>query len=170
MQQKYKDFFPVLHNGAWAAADAQIIGDVIIGEESSVWFSCVIRGDVHSIRIGKDCNIQDMSLLHVTSNKFSLTMGDSCTLGHRVSLHGCTLKDYAFVGIGATVLDGCVLGEFSMLAAGSLLPPGKVIPPRHLAMGIPAKVVREIRADEEDMIRNTVIHYKNLKNEYMNQA
>ena len=167
MLYAYKEKFPVLKEGVWIAPNSVLIGDVVLEKDVNVWFSCVIRGDVHSIRIGKNCNIQDMSMLHVTSNKFSLTMGDNCTLGHRVTLHGCTLEDYSFVGIGATVLDGCVLGEFSMIGAGSLVPPGKKIPPRCLALGVPAQVKREITQKEENLIKNTVEHYKTLKNYYI---
>ena len=151
---------------AWLAPNAQVIGQVRIGAGSSVWFSSVLRGDVHSISIGKNTNIQDLSLLHVTSGKYPVKIGDCCTLGHSVVLHGCALADHSFVGIGARILDDCELGEFSLLAAGSLLPPGKKIPARMMAMGSPAKIIREITTEEEEMIRAIPQHYVRLKEEY----
>ncbi len=160
---------PQLSKKVWIAPDAQIIGQVSIGEHSSIWFGCIVRGDVEAISIGKNTNIQDFSLLHVTKGKFSLQIGDNCTLGHRVTAHGCVLKNYSFVGIGATILDGCELGEFSLLAAGSLLAPGKKIPPRMLAMGVPAKIVREISPEEEKLIITTSEHYRHLKDNYHQQ-
>ena len=157
---------PKIAKDVWLAPDAQIIGQVRVASGSSIWFGCVLRGDVHSISIGEDTNIQDLSVLHVTSGKYPLKVGNHCTLGHRVTLHGCTLADHAFVGIGATVLDNCELGEFSLLAAGSLLTPGKKIPARMLAIGSPAKVMREITAEEEEMIRSIPKHYSRLKETY----
>ena len=157
---------PKIAKDVWLAPNAQIIGQVSIGSGSSVWFGCVLRGDVHSISIGKNTNIQDLSVLHVTSGKYALHIGNHCTLGHRVTLHGCTLADHAFIGIGATVLDNCEIGEFSLLAAGSLLTPGKKIPARMLAMGSPAKLIREITTEEEEMIRTIPQHYSKLKEKY----
>ena len=162
----WKEHTPLLGKNVWVAPDAQVIGQVALGEDSSVWFSCLVRGDVHKISIGKGTNIQDHSVLHVTQGKFPLEIGDFCTLGHRVTVHGCTLKDYVFIGMGATVLDGCELGEFSLLGAGSLLTPGKKIPPRMLAMGSPAKVIREITEKEENMIRAIPEKYRLLKDDY----
>ncbi len=159
---------PQIAMDVFIAPDAQVIGNVSIGAGSGVWFGCVLRGDVHSITIGENCNIQDMSLLHVTGGKYPLTMGNNCTLGHRVTLHGCTLKDFAFIGIGSTVLDGCEIGEFAFLAAGSLLPPGKSIPPRMMAMGSPVKVIREITPQEEELIRSTAEKYRLRREEYRN--
>ncbi len=159
---------PDLAPDVWVAPDAQVIGNVKIGAGSGVWFGCVVRGDVHWIEIGENTNVQDMSMLHVTGGKFPLKIGNNCTLGHRVTVHGCTLSDYAFVGIGATILDDCKLGEMSFLAAGSLLPPGKEIPPRMVAMGSPAKVVREISEAEEEMILNIPKKYKELRERYRN--
>ncbi len=164
------DLTPDLAADVFVAPDAAVIGNVKIGAGSGVWFGCLIRGDVHSIEIGENCNIQDHSIIHVTGGKWPVVMGNSCTLGHRVTIHGAVLKDHAFVGIGATVLDGCEIGEFGLLAAGSLLAPGKKIPPRMMAMGIPAKVVREITPEEEQMILRTAEKYKEHKELYRNPA
>ncbi|MCR9143066.1 MAG: gamma carbonic anhydrase family protein [bacterium] len=160
------DLKPKLAPDVFVAPDAQVIGDVKIGTGSGVWFGCVVRGDVHYITIGENTNVQDLSMLHVTGGKFPLIIGNNCTLGHRVTLHGCTLRDYAFVGIGATAMDDTEMGEFSLLAAGALLTPGKKIPPRMVAMGSPAKVVREITPEEEAMIRNIPAKYTALRERY----
>ncbi|MBX7057143.1 MAG: gamma carbonic anhydrase family protein [Leptospirales bacterium] len=160
------DSVPKLAADVFVAPDAAVIGDVEIGEGSGVWFGCVLRGDVHSIRIGRNCNIQDLSMLHVTGGKFDLQMGDNCTLGHRVTLHGCRLKDFAFVGIGATVMDDCELGEYAFLGAGSLLPPGKKVPPGMLALGSPARVIREVTEAERQLIESTAIKYRALRDRY----
>lgn len=160
------DLSPQLAPDVFVAPDAQVIGDVRIGAGSGVWFGSVLRGDVHYIKIGENCNIQDMSMLHVTGGKYPLILGNNVTLGHRVTVHGCTLRDYAFVGIGAIALDNSEIGEFGFLAAGSLLPPGKKIPPRMVAMGSPAKVVREITPEEEEMIRTIPVKYRELRERY----
>lgn len=158
---------PELGEDVWIAPDAMVVGDVVIGEGSSVWFGSIIRGDVNFIRIGKNCNIQDLSMLHVQEHTHPLILGDHISLGHRVTLHGCTLADHSFVGIGATMLNGSSLGEFSLLAAGSLLPEGKSVPPGMLAMGIPAKVVRPISDREREMILRVSEKYAVRKREYM---
>ncbi len=158
---------PDIAENVFIAPSAEIIGNVKIGKGSSVWFGSLIRGDVDSIQIGEYSNIQDYSIIHVTGGKFPTFIGDYCTLGHRVIVHGATLKNYAFVGIGAIVLDGCEVGEFSILAAGSLLPPGKKIPDGMLAMGVPAKVIRPISEEERNMIQNTPKKYFELSQEYL---
>lgn len=148
------------------APDASVMGDVTIGADTSIWFGCVVRGDVHHIRIGERCNIQDLSVLHVTGGRFPLLLEDCVSVGHRALLHGCTLRRWSFVGMGATIMDDAELGEYAMLAAGSLLPPGKKIPPRMLAMGSPARVVREITPEEEAMFQRTIERYVELKKVY----
>tara|TARA_Y100001972_G_scaffold116442_1_gene154290 strand:- start:16 stop:555 length:540 start_codon:yes stop_codon:yes gene_type:complete len=160
------DLKPQLAPDVFVAPDAQVIGDVKIGTGSGIWFGCVVRGDVHYIQIGENTNVQDLSMLHVTGGKYPLVIGNNVTLGHRVTVHGCTLKDHSFVGIGATVMDDCELGEFALLGAGALLPPGKKIPPRMLAIGTPAKVVREITPEEEQMILNIPVKYRELRERY----
>jgi len=139
---------PVLHPSAFVADGAVVIGDVEIGERSSLWFGCVARGDVNQIRIGARTNVQDLSVLHVTSRTHPTVVGDEVTIGHRVVLHGCTIKDRCLIGIGAIVMDGAVVGPESVVGAGALVPPGMVVPPRTLVMGAPAKVKRDLTADE----------------------
>lgn len=166
----YQAFEPELSPDVFVAPSAAVIGNVRIGKGSGVWFHCLIRGDVDAIRIGEFTNIQDHSVVHVTGGRFSTTIGSHCSLGHRATVHGATLRDHAFVGIGATVMDGCEMGEFSLLAAGSLLPPGKSIPDGMLAMGSPAKVIRPITDEERAMILRVAETYERLAREYRDGA
>lgn len=144
----YKDTFPKLHKSVFIASGAKIIGDVEIGENSSVWYNCVVRGDVHYIKIGPFTNVQDCSMLHVTNGKFPLIIGSKVTIGHSVTLHGSVLKDLSLIGMGATVLDGAVIEENSIVAAGAVIKPGFVVPSGKLAAGVPAKIIRSL-TDEE---------------------
>lgn len=162
MIYEYNKVYPHLAADVFIAPDAVVIGNTRIGKGSSVWFGCLIRGDVDRIEIGEYTNIQDQSLIHVTGGKFPTIIGSHVTLGHRVTVHGATLKDHAFLGIGSTVLDNCTIGSYSILAAGSLLPPGKEIPDGMVAMGSPAKVVREITGAEREMIEKTPEKYSKL--------
>jgi carbonic anhydrase/acetyltransferase-like protein (isoleucine patch superfamily) len=139
---------PRLADGVWVAEGAVIVGDVEIGPGSSIWFGAVVRGDVNRVRIGSRTNVQDQSILHVTGGTHPTSVGDDVTLGHRVTLHGCTVKDRCLIGIGAVVLDGAVVGEDSMVGAGSLVPPGMVVPPGTLALGAPARVKRDLTQEE----------------------
>lgn len=148
----YDGVAPSLGPRVWIAPTATVIGDVVIGEDSSVWFGATIRGDVFPIRIGARTNIQDGSVVHVTGGKASTTVGDDVTVGHMVLLHGCAVGDRVLVGMGSTVLDGAVIESDAILAAGSLLPPGGRVPSGTLAMGRPAKVVRELGDDDRARI------------------
>ncbi|HDZ58974.1 MAG TPA: gamma carbonic anhydrase family protein [Ignavibacteriales bacterium] len=155
----YKGIYPKLHNSVFLASGAKIIGDVEIGENSSVWYNTVIRGDIHYIKIGSFTNIQDCSMLHVTNDKFPLNIGSNITIGHSVKLHGCTLKDLCLIGIGSVVLDGAVVEENSMVAAGAVVRPGFVVPAGKLVAGVPAKVVRYLTEDEIQEIESSAGHY-----------
>ncbi|MDH4229669.1 MAG: gamma carbonic anhydrase family protein [Nitrospirota bacterium] len=157
--RRYKDIFPKVDASAYVDESAQVIGDVVIGAESGIWPGVVVRGDVNYIRIGARTNIQDNSTLHVTRRTHPLVVGDDCTVGHAVILHGCTLRDHAFIGMGAVVMDGAEVGEFAMVGAGALVTQGKQIPPRSLAVGSPAKVVRELTDDEVERIRRSAKNY-----------
>lgn len=149
----YNEITPVLDDSVFVADHAVISGDVEIGAGSSVWFSTVIRGDVAPTRIGRNVSIQDLSCLHQSPGT-PLILEDDVTIGHKVTLHSCTVKKGALVGMGSIVLDGAVIGEGAFLGAGSLVPPGKTIPSGMLALGSPAKVVRELNdADRADMAR-----------------
>ncbi|MFC7322127.1 gamma carbonic anhydrase family protein [Halobacillus campisalis] len=144
---EYKGKFPQLDPSAFIAEDAVITGDVTIGAESSVWFKTVIRGDVAPVHIGNEVNVQDLSMLHQSPDQ-PLVIEDGVTVGHQVTLHSAIIRKNALIGMGSLILDGAEIGEEAFIGAGSLVPPGKSIPPRTLALGRPAKVVRELT--EED--------------------
>jgi len=167
---KFKEIYPEIHETVFIAPSSDIIGDVKIGANSSIWFLCLVRGDVNYIRIGENCNIQDMSLIHVARDEFPVIIGNNVSIGHRVTLHGCILKDYSFVGMSATVMDGVELGEYSFVAAGSLVTPGKKIPPGMMVMGSPAKVIREINEKERMIINRTATNYQKYKENYKNPS
>lgn len=148
MIKSFQNTHPKIHETAFIAENAVVIGDVEIGEDSSVWYGAVLRGDVNYIRIGKRTNIQDASVIHVSSKTHPTVLEDEVTLGHRVTLHGCYIETGCLIGIGAIILDGVRVGRNSLVAAGSLVTPNIQIPPRSLVMGSPARVKREL-TDEE---------------------
>jgi carbonic anhydrase/acetyltransferase-like protein (isoleucine patch superfamily) len=135
---------PQIDASVFLAPSACVIGDVQIGEKSSLWFNVLVRGDVNYIRIGKRTNIQDGTVIHVTRKTHPTVIGDDVSVGHSVTLHGCTIQDRCLIGIGAIILDGVEVGESSLVAAGSLLTPGTKVPPRSLVMGSPARVRKEL--------------------------
>jgi carbonic anhydrase/acetyltransferase-like protein (isoleucine patch superfamily) len=142
---------------------------VAIGERSSIWPKAVVRGDVNSITIGEETNIQDGSVLHVEHALFALTIGNRVTVGHAVVLHGCTVEDDCLIGIGAIVLNGARIGAGSVIAAGALVPEGMEIPAGSLAMGVPAKVRREVTPEEQERFRLNAQHYVDLRGQYRNE-
>ncbi|TFU05650.1 gamma carbonic anhydrase family protein [Polymorphobacter arshaanensis] len=143
---------PDIAADAFVASGARIIGHVTIGARASIWYNCVVRGDVGAITIGARTNIQDGSVVHVTGGKFNTVIGEDCLIGHLAMIHGCTLEDHSFVGLGAIVMDGCVIEADAMLAAGALLTPGKRIPAGQLWAGRPAVYLRDLKPD--DIARN----------------
>jgi gamma-carbonic anhydrase len=157
-------FLSVVAKGAFIAPGSQIIGDVEIGSESSIWYNCVLRGDVNRIRIGARSNVQDGTVIHVDSPRdagdgLPTIIGDDVLIGHMVMLHGSILHDRAFVGLGSIVMDGCTIESDGMLAAGAMLTPGKVIRARELWMGRPAKKIRDLTAEEMANNQLGVAHY-----------
>lgn len=163
----YKGVIPRIAATAFVAEGARIIGDVHIGEHSSVWFNCVLRGDCYHIRIGDSTNIQDGTVIHVTQGTYATIIGNRVTVGHSAVLHGCTVRDRCLIGIGAIVLDDVEIGEESFIASGSLVTPGTVIPPRSMVMGAPAKVRRQVTDAEVERIDSHWQHYVEYKNEYL---
>jgi carbonic anhydrase/acetyltransferase-like protein (isoleucine patch superfamily) len=157
---------PRLDPSAFVVDNATVIGDVVIGPESSIWFGAVVRGDIHPIRIGARSNVQDNATLHVVGGKFGTTLGDGVTVGHNAVVHGCTIEDGVLVGMGAIVLDGAVVGAESLIAAGALVPPGTRVPPRSLFLGSPGKVVRPVSADELERIRTSASNYVDYAQRY----
>jgi carbonic anhydrase/acetyltransferase-like protein (isoleucine patch superfamily) len=144
-----------------------IIGDVVMGEECSVWFHAVIRGDVHRIRIGNRTNVQDLCMLHVTHDTHPLIIGDEVTIGHNVVLHGCTIKDRVLIGMGAIIMDGAVIGEDSVVGAGALVTEGTVVPPKSLILGSPGRVKRPVSEKELDWIKESADNYVTYAKQYM---
>jgi carbonic anhydrase/acetyltransferase-like protein (isoleucine patch superfamily) len=157
---------PRIHESAFVAPTATIIGDVEIGEDASIWFGTVVRGDVFHIRIGARSNVQDLTMVHVTTGRHATILEDDVTVGHRVTLHGCTLRRGCLVGMGATVMDEAEVGEWSLIGAGSLLTPGTKIPPGVLAFGSPCKVRRELTDAELENLRRSAPHYVNIAKSY----
>jgi gamma-carbonic anhydrase len=144
----YRGYYPKLGEKVFLASGVKIIGNVEIGKNSSVWYNSVLRGDVHYIKIGESTNIQDCSMLHVTNGKFPLNIGNKVTIGHSVSLHGCSLNDICLIGIGAIVLDGAIVESKSMVAAGALVKQHFVVPSGKLVAGVPAKIIRDLTKEE----------------------
>lgn len=157
--REYQGARPRLAPGVWVAPDATLIGDLEIGPDSSVFYGCVIRADVHLIRIGARTNVQDLSILHVTRDRHPTRVGDEVTIGHRAVVHGCTVGDGALIGIGAVVLDGAVIGDGALVGAGALVTPGCEVPPRTLVVGTPAREVRMLSDAEREEQRERTLHY-----------
>lgn len=173
MIHNFKNITPKLGTHTWVASSADVIGDVTCGDDCSIWFGCVVRGDVHYIKIGDRTNIQDLSMIHVTHYKKDdksdgnpTIIGNDVTVGHRVMLHGCTIEDACLIGMSATILDGAVIGKESIVGAGALVTKGKVFPPRSLIMGTPAKVVRELTDDEVKELYASASRYVKFKEDY----
>ncbi len=173
MIMPYKKISPSLGANTWVAPSADIIGNVTLGKDVSVWFGCVVRGDVHYIRIGDRSNVQDLSMIHVTHHKKDdmsdgnpTIIGNDVTVGHRVMLHGCTIEDACLIGMSATILDGAIIGKESIVGAGSLVTKNKIFPPRSLIMGSPAKVVRSLSDDEVTELYASAKRYVAFKNSY----
>tara|TARA_R100001224_G_scaffold113081_1_gene97289 strand:- start:585 stop:1166 length:582 start_codon:yes stop_codon:yes gene_type:complete len=162
----YRGVRPTIDETAFIAPNATIIGDVEIGAETGIWFGCVIRGDVHEIRIGSRTNIQDLTMVHVAKGKFGTYIGDDVTIGHSAVIHACTLEDRSFVGMSATVMDGCVIEQGAMLGAGALLAPGKRIPAGELWAGVPARKVRDLTQEEIEFFKVSADRYADLGQEY----
>ncbi|HTN53894.1 MAG TPA: gamma carbonic anhydrase family protein [Anaeromyxobacter sp.] len=157
--RRYGSASPRLHPSVFVAEGSAILGDVEIGEDSSVWYGTVVRGDVNSIRIGARTNLQDQTVVHVTTATHPTVIGDDVTIGHRVVLHGCTVRDRCLIGIGAIVLDGAVIGPDAMVGAGALVPPGAVVPPGTLVLGAPARAKRPLTPDELAFLPRSAASY-----------
>jgi carbonic anhydrase/acetyltransferase-like protein (isoleucine patch superfamily) len=148
----YQSILPTVHPTAFVDVSAQVIGDVHLGAESSVWMNAVVRGDVNAIRIGRRTNIQDLTLVHVMRETHPTTIGDDVTIGHSAVIHGCTIEDRCLIGMGAILLNGAHIGTGSIVAAGALVPEGMVIPPGSMVMGMPARVRRALTPEEDASI------------------
>lgn len=174
MLMPFQGISPKIAKNVFVAPSADVIGDVTVGEGSSIWFGCVVRGDVNMIRIGSNTNIQDLSMVHVThytkedkSDGFATIIGNNVTIGHRVMLHGCTVEDACLIGMSSTILDGAIIGKESIVAAGSLVTKNKVFPPRSMIMGNPAKVVRSLTNEEVASLYKSAVNYVKFMGMYL---
>lgn len=167
MIKPFNGTIPKIHETAYIAENVFVIGDVEIGEDANVWFGSVLRGDVSYIRIGARTNIQDMTMIHVSSNFGPTIIDEEVTVGHRVTLHGCHVERQCLIGMGSTVMDEARIGEQSIIGAGSLVSPGTIIPPRVLALGSPARVKRDLNKDELAYLDKSWRNYVELKNQYL---
>ena len=173
MIHKFKDITPTIAKNTWIAPSADVIGEVECGEDCSIWFGCVVRGDVNYIKIGNRTNIQDLSMIHVTHYKKAdksdgnpTVIGDDVTVGHRVMLHGCTIENACLIGMSATILDGAVIGKESIVGAGALVTKNKKFPSRSLIVGSPAKLIRELTDDEVKELYASASRYVEFKKDY----
>jgi carbonic anhydrase/acetyltransferase-like protein (isoleucine patch superfamily) len=167
MIRTFQGIKPTIAGSAFIEETAVVVGDVHIGEESSVWFNAVVRGDVHYIRIGDRTNIQDLSVIHVTHGTHPTVLGNDITIGHHVVLHGCTVKDRVLVGMGAIVMDGVVIGEDCIVGAGALLTEGTIVPSGSLILGAPARVKRSVTDDERAWIKDSARNYVQYARQYL---
>lgn len=167
MIRPYKGITPKLGARVYVDESAQVIGDVELGDHASVWMCAVIRGDVHSIRIGAHSNVQDNCVIHVFKAQHPTVVADHVTIGHSATVHGCRIDSYCLIGMGATILNEAHVGEESIVAAGSLVPEGMVIPPRSLVMGVPAKFRRQVTEQEREGLRQSAANYFEYKETYL---
>jgi len=157
--RSYQGHRPQFPSSCYVDLSAQLIGDVSLGEKSSVWMNAVLRGDVNSIRVGACSNVQDCAVLHGQRNLYPVIVGDWVTIGHNATVHGCTVEDMVVIGMGATVLNDARIGEGSIIAAGSVVPEHTIVPPRTLWAGVPAKLRRELTDKDRDLIREYATNY-----------
>ncbi|RUL63342.1 gamma carbonic anhydrase family protein [Dyella dinghuensis] len=171
--RSFKGVMPKLGERAYVDPAATVIGDVVLGDDVSIWPNAVLRGDVHYIRIGARSNVQDGTVIHVTHDGpyspggFPTIVGEGVTIGHAAVIHACTIEDYCLIGMHATVLDGAVIKKYGFVAAGSVIPPGKVVGERELWVGNPAKCVRQLSDKQIEQLHYSADHYVRLKDVYL---
>ena len=170
MIKQFENKQPKFGSKVYISESADIIGEVILGDEVNIWFGAVVRGDMNYIKIDKQSNIQDNAVVHVTTAVSPVNIGSGVTVGHGAIVHGCTIKDNCMIGMGATVMDDAVIGEGSLIGAGALVPPNMVVPPQSLVVGMPGKVVREVRQEEYDMILERPQEYIDLASIYTSET
>jgi carbonic anhydrase/acetyltransferase-like protein (isoleucine patch superfamily) len=170
MIRTFQGLKPTIPTSCFIEETGVVIGDVVLGEHCSVWFHAVIRGDVHSIRIGHRTNVQDLCILHVTHDTHPLVIGNEVTIGHAAILHGCTIKDRVLIGMGVIIMDGVVIGEDSVVGAGSLITEQTLIPPRSLVLGSPAKVKRSVTTEELAWIKQSAENYVKYAGKYLDTS
>jgi carbonic anhydrase/acetyltransferase-like protein (isoleucine patch superfamily) len=170
MIKKFRGKLPIIPGSCYISESVDLIGDVTLGENVSLWFGTVVRGDMHHITIGARSNIQDNSVIHVTTDISPTRIGDEVTVGHNAIIHGATIEDRCLIGMGSIIMDDVVVGEGSIVGAGAVVPPNMIIPPRSLVVGLPAKIVRQTTDEELEMIIERAQHYIDFSQEYKNQS
>jgi carbonic anhydrase/acetyltransferase-like protein (isoleucine patch superfamily) len=170
MIRSYQGRLPTIPASCYVDPSAQVLGDVTLGEHSSVWMNAVLRGDVHSIRVGANSNVQDCAVLHGQRNLYAVTVGDWVTIGHNATVHGCTVEDAVLIGMGVVILNDCRIGEGSILAAGAVLPEHTVVPPRTLWAGVPGKQRRTLEDKDHALILEYAKNYLDYTEIYLAEA
>src|SRR5579859_6773231 len=167
MIRVYQGVWPTVPESCYVDESAQVIGDVVLGDKASIWMNAVVRGDVHSIRIGAYSNVQDCSVLHGMRNQYSVNIGEWVTVGHNVTLHGCTVEDTCLIGMGSVILNNARIGRGSIVAAGTVIAENAVIEPGSLVMGVPGKVRKKLAAEDEEMILRYARNYLDYTQTYL---
>jgi len=170
MIRSFQNKTPQLGKNVYVSISAAVIGDVRLEDEVNIWFGAVIRGDMHFIHVGNRSNIQDNAVVHVTTEVSPTHIGSGVTVGHGAIIHGCTIKDNCLIGMGATLMDDAIIGAGSLIGAGALIPPNMHIPPKSLVVGMPGKIVREVREEEYEMILKRPQEYIDLASIYINET
>jgi carbonic anhydrase/acetyltransferase-like protein (isoleucine patch superfamily) len=170
MIRSYQGLTPTIPASCYVDLSAQVIGDVVLGEHASVWMNAVVRGDVHSVRIGAHSNVQDCAVLHGMRYKYPVLVGDWVTIGHNATVHGCVVEDAVLIGMGVTILNDCRIGEGSIIAAGAVLPEHTTVPPRTLWAGVPGKQRRELGDDDRKLILEYAQNYIDYVEIYLNEG
>ena len=170
MVRTFQGIRPTILASAYVDPSAQVVGDVTLGEQSSVWMNAVLRGDVNSIRLGARSNVQDCAVLHGMRNVYPVIVGEMCTIGHNATVHGCVLEDYVLIGIGAVILNNARIGEGSIIAAGALIPEHTIIPPRSLVTGVPGRIRRELGDADRELILLYASNYLEYTAIYLAEA
>ena len=166
----FRSRLPQIPSSCYIDQSAQVLGDVALGEHSSVWMNAVLRGDVNSIRLGANSNVQDCAVLHGQRHLYAVNVGDWVTIGHNATVHGCTVEDAVLVGIGVTILNDCRIGEGSIIAAGAVLPEHTIVPPRTLWAGVPGKLRRELGEEDRKLILQYAQNYLDYTEIYLAEA
>ena len=165
----YQGHTPAIPASCYVDVSAQVIGDVVLGEHASVWMNAVVRGDVHSIRLGAHSNVQDCAVLHGMRDLYPVIVGEYVTIGHNATVHGCLVEDACLIGMGATIMNNAHIGEGSIVAAGAVVPEHMIVPPRSLVAGVPGKVRRELTSDDRDLILKYARNYLDYTKIYLEE-
>ena len=169
MIRSYQGVAPTIPESCYVDQSAQVIGDVVLGEKASIWMNAVVRGDVHSIRIGANSNIQDCSVLHGMRNRYSVNVGEWVTVGHNVTLHGCTIEDNCLIGMGAVILNNAKVGTGCIIAAGTVIPENTTVEPYSLWAGVPGTMKKKLEETDQEVIRRYALNYLDYLDIYLRE-